>query len=1254
MEPSKQKRRRGVILSLQGWNKLQEAKHQAEVLENDNARFTLEELSDRTQLAPFTVSKVMTREEGVDKQTLEYFFRGFALDLTKNDFVKLGSGELVETRFIASIQSGENKEINLPSSSPSSPPSPLSPPTPYSPLPTPLNDWGEAVDVSVFFGRADELGKLEYYITHDRCRLIALLGMGGIGKTSLSVKLAQQIQGEFEFVIWRSLRNSPPLGDLLANLLQFFAKCEPIKLSENINERISQLMNHLRSYRCLVVLDNVESILASTDRAGNYQLGYEDYGLLLQQLGEIPHNSCVVLTSREKPQEVATLEGDTLPVRALQLPGLKENAALELVKSKSFFYGSDTEWKNLIQHYAGNPLAIKIIATTIQELFDGDIAEFMAQGAKVFGSIYDLLSQQFYRLSQLEKDLMYWLAINREPVTLTELRADLVLPISSMKVLEALESLGRRNLIEKKSLPQTPVQFTLQPVVMEYVVDQLIEQISKEISEWQLEPHRRDRIYSVSTLFNTHALIKATAKDYIRLAQIKLILQPVIEQLLVKLQTKQGILTHLNEILNNLQQKNIEEIENTLENYQLKNFQLQPGYASGNILNLFSYLQTDLTGYNFSYLTIWQAYLQDISLKQVNFSHADLSKSVFAKTFSTAMAITFSPDGKILATGHTEGYICLWDVTSGQQLIKFLGHFHPIWCISFSPDGSVLATGSDDKVIKLWDISKGECFKTLQGHTNAIFSIVFTPDGKRLISGSSDLTLRIWDIASGECTKILAGYYSPKISIALSPDASMFASAGHNYNVQLWEVATGLGIKTFEGHSDWVISVAFSSQGILASCSFDKTIRLWDIENGTCIGILQGHSNGVLAVSFVGESNILVSSSVDSTIRLWDISSQKCIKILQGHTNSINTITSNPQGTLLASGGDDFSVKLWNTLNGECIRTLKARINWVGALAFSPNNSSGKIIASGHEDCVVRLWNLEGRNLEGGCRNFIGHTEFIFAIALSPDGRMLASGSADQTIRLWDTATSNCIKILQGHAGMVTGVAFSPDGQVLASSSYDRTIKLWDVTTGYLLHTFSEHVAMSVNFSPDGKTLVAGSFDDQVRIWDLETKQCCQILKGHNHWVWRVNFSPDGSIIATGCSSDHTIRLWNVSSGDCIHILSGHENWIWAVVFTPDSKTLVSCSSDKTIKFWDVTTGCCLETLQASNTWVMSLALSPEGETLVSGDANSTINVWDMQTKECIKILRTERLYEGMNICGVTGLTQGQKETLITLGAVEN
>jgi len=286
-------------------------------------------------------------------------------------------------------------------------------------------DWGEAVDVSVFYGRTDELSKLKQWILQDNCRLVGILGLGGIGKTTLSVKLAEQIKDNFEYVIWRSLRDISSVKAILAELLQFLFDEQETEtdLPETVNGRVSRVIDCLRKHRCLLVLDNAESILRSDSRAGQYLEEYEEFGELLRLVGEVAHQSCIVLTSREKPKEIALLEGETLPVRALQLKGLKEAEGQELFKARGCFCKTEFEWKVLIEHYGGNPLALKMVAAAIQELFAGNVSELMeylSQRTLVVEDIRDLLERQFNRLSELEREVMYWLAIQGERILISD------------------------------------------------------------------------------------------------------------------------------------------------------------------------------------------------------------------------------------------------------------------------------------------------------------------------------------------------------------------------------------------------------------------------------------------------------------------------------------------------------------------------------------------------------------------------------------------------------------------------------------------------------------------------------------------------------------------------------------------------------------------------------------------------------------------------------------------------------------------
>ena len=287
------------------------------------------------------------------------------------------------------------------------------------------------------------------------------------------MKLTQQIASEFDFLIWRSLRNAPPFDRLLANIIQFLSQQQAIEqnLPQDIGSRISKLIEYLHSYRCLLILDNVEAILQSGTTCGSYRPSYEDYGELIKRIRDIPHQSCVVLTSREKPQEFIPLERNKLPVRSIQIKGLKAAIGKEICQLKGEFLGSEQDWQTLTYNYSGNPLALKIVAATIKDLFDGNVSQFLQQKILFFDDIEDLLTEQFDRLSQLEKEIMYWMAIEREPISLSQLQQNLLESISQKKLLEAVKSLARRSFIEK-----TTTGFAQQPVVMEY----LIERVSSE------------------------------------------------------------------------------------------------------------------------------------------------------------------------------------------------------------------------------------------------------------------------------------------------------------------------------------------------------------------------------------------------------------------------------------------------------------------------------------------------------------------------------------------------------------------------------------------------------------------------------------------------------------------------------------------------------------------------------------------------------------------------------------------------------
>jgi hypothetical protein len=443
--------------------------------------------------------------------TLRRFWRGIAIESGSFAAICHAVG-ISEWEAIADLDIVE--EVDLPTQM-------LLPASPIPDSPSPNSnreDWGEAPDVPSFHGRKEELCQLESWLVKEHCKLIVLLGMGGIGKTTLAVTIADQIQEQFECLIWRSLKPMPPLEILLGSLLKFFFQGSESRAFDNIHQGISQLIECLKQRRCLVILDEAEVIFGCSDISGTnlrdrtftprqWREGYENYAELLRRIGTERHQSCLLLTSREKPNEIAALEGETSPIRCLQLRGLRDADAVALFKDKGFL-GSEIGLRSLIQIYGGSPLALKAIATMIQEVFGGNVKEFLNQNTVVLGDrLRRLLKEQVSRLSPMEKDVIYWLAIERQPVCLSKLRANFVLPPTPSQLMEILVSLERRSLLDKIAEPNG-IAFTLQPMVMKYVAEEFIEQVIDEI-----DAVLQNRDIKYFKLLRKYALTKQQSPD---------------------------------------------------------------------------------------------------------------------------------------------------------------------------------------------------------------------------------------------------------------------------------------------------------------------------------------------------------------------------------------------------------------------------------------------------------------------------------------------------------------------------------------------------------------------------------------------------------------------------------------------------------------------------------------------------------------------------------------------------------------------
>lgn len=323
----------------------------------------------------------------------------------------------------------------------------------------PRHDLSQAPEYNRFYNRSDELATLKQWILTEHSRIVTLTGLSGIGKTALARQLVEQIKDNFDRILWRSHRKLPTLNILQTNIIEFIAPSPPIQnlsIIQYLNSRHS-ILDHLKNHRCLIILDDFQETLNPGELVGNYRPEYQNYGQLINEIGRFPHQSCLLLLSWEQPLEIATLEAEDCYCKTLPVLGL-DQVATQILRERKL--KDEKKWSDLIQLYSCNPLWLNIIASTILDLFNGSVQQFLSYPSIFLGDLEPILKQHYQRLCESEKILIQWLANQEEPVNISQKPPEL---LSDEEFLKVIQSLRRRNLLENSS------DLTLQPVIKQYI-----------------------------------------------------------------------------------------------------------------------------------------------------------------------------------------------------------------------------------------------------------------------------------------------------------------------------------------------------------------------------------------------------------------------------------------------------------------------------------------------------------------------------------------------------------------------------------------------------------------------------------------------------------------------------------------------------------------------------------------------------------------------------------------------------------------
>lgn len=608
-------------------------------------------------------------------------------------------------------------------------------------------------------------------------------------------------------------------------------------------------------------------------------------------------------------------------------------------------------------------------------------------------------------------------------------------------------------------------------------------------------------------------------------------------------------------------------------------------------------------------------------------------------TIPMAGLVAFSPDGKSLAIGNSNGTLKLWETETGQEMRELEGHLTLISGLSFSPNGKFLASSSIDMRVKIWDVTSGSLLGVIKEFDGPVNDVVFSLDGEKLATVDQDGLVRIWDVTSvfgrspGESNllEITETVFIKHISdkahdVAFSPDGKRIAVFIPSVGIIVWELDSGKQVLEIPEGTDFTSGIAFSPNGeFLASGSGDLGTAVWDPETGEQMMFFP-ETAPITKVAFSQDSFTLATSAKNGMVSLWDIDTQsQKVKIL-GQPTEFNFLALSPDGQRVAVGNDPQTTSLWDVspTGSNEVLTIAAHKGKIYDAFYNP---AGTLIASAGEDGMVRVWDAVTGDL---LHSLPAQIDWVHFPAFSPDGQGLAAANQDGGVSVWDVTTGSEILKLTGDGSAFTAVTFSPDGTRLAAGGQGGIVHVWDAIAGERLTTINnidKRAITELNFSPDGDYIFSYDWEGWYQAWKSDTGENLSVLSPVcAATLWDAETSPDGRMQAVA-AFDGLAYVFHAVNGPeeepnyaRVQAFGGHEGNVTGVAFNEQSTILATSGFDGTVRLWAIDLGEEVSMLTDQNIPLEGVDFSPDGRYVVTAGDDGLIRVIIVSIDELMEL----------------------------------